>query len=151
MTNYRLYNHTNPAPTTRPCGCGKCGLTFERIISNRRRVWAVGCPVKAEIEKAKWREKHKQREERRRVKRESYWANVEAERAKAKLWRMAREAAKDSDDEPLYSQGTGRICSVCCGMSWRRKFPRCPKCRQLYADAPPLEHYPKGRSNICVG
>lgn len=36
-----------------PCGCGACGRTFVRDLQNRRRMWADGCPVRAEQERAK--------------------------------------------------------------------------------------------------
>jgi hypothetical protein len=143
--SYRSYTRTNPDPEVRECGCGVCGRTFQRIISNRRRVWAEGCPIRAAFKTQLSKKQCAARDERRKARTA---AIKERDSEARRLREKTKEIEKGKPIEDRTTQ-TGTFCGLCCDLPWRRQFPRCPKCNAMFENEPSITPYPKGMSNIC--
>jgi hypothetical protein len=90
-----------------PCECGKCGLTFRRVMGQKQRRWAVGCPTKAEeLRQKSLRDSAK------------HWEKRKAGKlAKKNATRddMSRKAVDAIDNRPRT-----KMCKVCCNLAHAR-------------------------------
>lgn len=100
------YDKFRRIPET-PCGCGKCGLMFRRVMGQRGRRYAPGCPVAAA---------------------------EAAERARAKnaeRLAVARAKALRPSRKPPSGEGHRKVrwCGTCFGLPHRRPPEGCSGCR----------------------
>lgn len=95
------------------CGCGEpCGLTFTKGPGQRSRMFAPGCPFRAEQLRQKACE-YSQRQEQKR---------------KALNPKQHAPGRRPADYTPT------KRCGVCCGLAHRRPKTGCPRCKEPFSE-----------------